>query len=182
MNESTLGYVGYYAANGTAVSGTSTMFLLNQKVGIGTTTPSAKLDVWSVRSVATSTDIFAVSNFNTASTALFRVDDAGDAHFANDGLWYEASSTITYINSLETGNMSFEEDAGLVSWINLPVATSTAGLEMSYAAMMDDVDLLTIYGTTDGSGGATNLGVAIGTSTPWAIFDIMNKLFREYAD
>ena len=37
--------VAFYSANGSAVSGTSSLFLLNENVGIGTTTPESKLSV-----------------------------------------------------------------------------------------------------------------------------------------
>lgn len=45
VNSGTAGQVAYYAANGTTVSGTSTVFILNEKVGIGTSTPAALLQV-----------------------------------------------------------------------------------------------------------------------------------------
>ncbi len=46
VNSGTQGQVAYYASNGTAVSGTSTLFIASDgKVGIGTTTPADKLTV-----------------------------------------------------------------------------------------------------------------------------------------
>lgn len=46
VNTGTLGQAAYYATNGTAVSGTSTLFIAsNQNVGIGTTSPAAKLHI-----------------------------------------------------------------------------------------------------------------------------------------
>lgn len=40
VNSGTQGQAAYYAANGTAVSGTSSIFFNNQSIGIGTTTPN----------------------------------------------------------------------------------------------------------------------------------------------
>ncbi len=46
VNSGTGGYAAYYASTGTAISGTSTLFLApNGRIGIGTTTPSATFSV-----------------------------------------------------------------------------------------------------------------------------------------
>ena len=45
MNSGTLGQVAFYNANGTAVSGTSTLTVSNEMIGIGTTTPQVALHV-----------------------------------------------------------------------------------------------------------------------------------------
>ncbi len=56
INSGLAGQVAYYAANGTAVSGTSTLFLTNENVGIGTTTPGAKLTVVGTTTINAVTD------------------------------------------------------------------------------------------------------------------------------
>jgi uncharacterized protein YjiK len=45
VNSGILGQVAFYGANGTTVSGTSTLFITGENIGIGTTTPSSKLVV-----------------------------------------------------------------------------------------------------------------------------------------
>jgi len=45
VNSGLTGQVAFYAADGTAVSGTSTLFFANGNVGVGTTTPSSALTV-----------------------------------------------------------------------------------------------------------------------------------------
>ena len=45
VNSGTIGQAAYYGATGTAVSGTSTITVLNEKVGIATTTPERTLSV-----------------------------------------------------------------------------------------------------------------------------------------
>lgn len=140
--------------------------LQNPRVGVGTTTPNAKLTIYS-DTIATSSNALTV--YNTSSTRLLKVADSGDISFGNaDGLYYEASSSVTYVNSLQTGPQSFDEDAGIVSWINLPITTTTAGIVNSYSAQIASNDILTIYGETDGSGGILNTKVGINSNTPMA--------------
>jgi hypothetical protein len=45
VNSGLAGQIAFYSSTGTAVSGTSSIFLLNENVGIGTTTPAQKLSV-----------------------------------------------------------------------------------------------------------------------------------------
>ncbi|MES2985513.1 MAG: hypothetical protein V4686_00100 [Patescibacteria group bacterium] len=45
VNSGLLGQVAFYSANGTAVSGTSTLFITGEKIGVGTTTVTEKLVV-----------------------------------------------------------------------------------------------------------------------------------------
>ena len=45
VNSGLAGQIAFYSSTDTAVSGTSTLFLLNENVGIGTTTPAQKLSV-----------------------------------------------------------------------------------------------------------------------------------------
>ena len=70
------------------------------------------------------------------------------------------------------GAMEFTENAGKVSWINLPVGTVATGTIESYTAQIDSKNVLTVYGEADGSGGVKNLRVGIGTTTPNAKLDV----------
>lgn len=143
--------------------------LANGNVGIGTTTPTARLSVMGADLVST-TNAFDV--YDASSTRLLAVKDNGDVSFGNDGLLYEATSSVTYINALQTGPQSFADDAGIISWVNLPITTTTASLVQSYSASIADNDVLTVYGATDGAGGANNFRVGINTSSPVALLDI----------
>lgn len=59
VNSGTTGQIGYYASNGTAVSGTSSLFIAaDGKVGIGTTSPTANLSVQATAGV----DMFDVAS------------------------------------------------------------------------------------------------------------------------
>ncbi|KKU04103.1 MAG: FG-GAP repeat protein [Parcubacteria group bacterium GW2011_GWA2_45_30] len=65
--------------------------------------------------------------------------------------------------------MAFDTDAGVLSWVDMPVSTTTSGINMSYSAMMDasSTASLTVYGRTANSGGINSFGIGIGTTTPF---------------
>jgi len=114
-------------------------------------------------------------NFSVSSTSATDVTSTiyGGLDIDNGGLTYDYGAQITSINALEIGLMNFETDAGAVAWITMPIATTTAGLEMSYTAQLGNTDVLTIYGLTNGAGDATNHSVSImNTTTPYTTFDI----------
>ena len=53
----------------------------------------------------------------------------------------------------------------MVSWIDLQITTTTAGIPNSYTASIDDNPMIMIYADSDASGNAVNMTVSIGTST-----------------
>ncbi|MBI2038063.1 MAG: beta-propeller fold lactonase family protein [Candidatus Magasanikbacteria bacterium] len=131
-------------------------------VGVGTTTPLSKLTV--VGSGNNSTTI-AFNTYSASGTSTFKIDDAGNAFFANDGIYYEASSSVAYINSLETGPLNFDDNAGMVTWVDMLVSSSVAGTPNSYTAAINDNPMLMIYAESNGSGGIANQTISINTST-----------------
>lgn len=156
VNSGLLGQMAFYAGNGTTVSGTSTIFALNENVGIGTTTPMSKLTI--------SGNIYADYFTMSSSTATSTI--AGNLSVDNGAITYNASTGITTISSLETGALNFDTDAGAVSWVDLPISSATAGTVESYSAQIGSTPVLTVYGESDGSSGAQNLRLGIGTTTP----------------
>ena len=132
-------------------------------VGIGTSTPAAKLAVVG--------DVLAsyFSATSTTATSTF----AGGFDVANGAIRHDWASGATTIQNLELGNMSFESDSGIVTWVDMPVtAASSIGTKQSYTAGINGNPLLTVYAESDGAGGIQNSGVGIGTSTPLAKLDI----------
>jgi hypothetical protein len=132
-------------------------------VGIGTTTPYAAL---SVVGTTTSTVFFATS---TTATSTF----AGGISVGNNALKYDFSSGVTGIDNVELGAMSFDTDAGNISWIDMPVSSSAAVATVeSYTAFLDGNPMVSVYGEADGSGSLRAARVGIGTTTPYAQFTV----------
>jgi hypothetical protein len=86
-------------------------------------------------------------------------------------LVYDLSTGITSINNLAVGAFTFDTDAGVVSWADLPISSSaSAATAESYTANVGGTPVLTVYGEADGSGGTQNARLGIGTTTPWRAF------------
>ena len=160
----TTGQIPYYSADGSNLTATSALFVFsNGNIGIGTTTPDAKLTIYGP-DIATDTNAFTI--YNASSSQILKVTNDGSISFGNDSLLYDASSTVTYINSIETGGLTFPDDAGMVTWIDLPVTDASAsGTEESYSALINGNPMIMVYGQSDGLGGVTNTSVSINTST-----------------
>ncbi len=137
-----------------STAATSTFVVLdNGYVGVGTSTPWGR---FSVEQGASDNNVFIVADAGT-STPHLRIDGGGN----------------TYIEKLNTGPMAFNTNAGVVSWINLNIDSSVAtGTIESYTAQIDDVNVLTVYGESAGSGLIGTTSVGIGTTTPVGYFTI----------
>ncbi|MEK7173585.1 MAG: hypothetical protein AAB710_00715, partial [Patescibacteria group bacterium] len=85
---------------------------------------------------------------------------------------YNSYQGVTYADSFQTGPMAFDTDAGIVSWIDMPVSTTTEGLVMSYSAMIDNIPLLTLTGTTTTGGSIAWPRVGIASSSPWGVLAV----------
>ncbi len=147
-------------------NGTAAALSLNPNggnVGIGTTSPTAKLHVAGE----------AVADYFTATSTSATTTLAGSLDVGGGALTYTHSTGVTSIDQIELGSLSFEADAGMVSWFDLPVSsTPSAGTVQSYTAQIDGTSLLTVYAEADGSGGIQNTGIGIGTTTPASLLDV----------
>jgi len=157
---------GCFAINGTCISGGggssqwtttgSDIYYTTGNVGVGTTSPYAKL---SVAGLGVFQNIFATS---TTATSTFM----GNVEFGAGDFIYNSTTGATQINSIELGGMVFEDDAGVVSWMDMGVTSSAVDDTVeSYTAFLDGNPMLTIFGLSDGNGSVTNLGVGIGTTS-----------------
>ncbi len=155
---------------------------INHRLGLGTTSPYAQLSVFAggdYLSHAFST-LFAIgsSTAGTATTTLFSVDSAGNV---NEGT---AAATTTIAGGLFVtgtadvensilGSLTFANDAGAgLSWMNLPLLSAAAATPESYSASIAGTPILTVYGTSNGSGGVASYGVGIGTTVPLSKLDV----------
>ncbi len=141
-------------SNKFAVSGTS---YFTGNVGLGTSTPYAKLSVVGET----------VSSYFTATSTTSTSTLAGGLNVGSGNLVYDFTTGITSVNALETGNLNFDTDAGAVSWVDLPISSATVGTVESYAAQIAGSPVLTVYGLANGSGGVATTTVSIGTSSPY---------------
>jgi hypothetical protein len=143
----------------TNTTGEIARFTQNGNFGIGTTSPYAAL---SVSGAIVSDYIFATS---TTATSTF----AGSFNVGNGSIFYDNTTGTTSIPYLEIGNTNFAADSGVVSWMDMPVtSTSASGVINSYTASLNGNPMLTVFGASDGAGGVNRLGVGIGTTSPFA--------------
>src|SRR3990167_1299855 len=111
-----------------------------------------------------------ILSFNTMPGYAATTSINGGLIVDGGALQYDSSSGITSISSLATGPSSFDTDAGIVSWIDMPTATTTAGIINSYSAQMGGTPVLTIYRVTTAGGTINSGNVGVGTTTPaWAL-------------
>ncbi len=150
-------------AYATTTSPTLTFLGSNNYMGVGTTSPWAKLSV--------SGNIVGNSYYADSTTATSTFLGGFDA--GPNGLTYDLSTAITSIASLQTGNINFDTNAGIVSWVDLPIDSVVAGGTVeSYSANIGGSPVLTIYGQASGSGLPQNLRVGVGTTSPWATLSV----------
>lgn len=87
----------------------------------------------------------------------------------NDAFLYSYATGTTTIDNLMTGSLRFEQDSGIVSWIDMPVSNTPAnGTVQSYTAQIDSQPILTVYAQANGSGGivSTSKRVGINNTAP----------------
>ena len=138
-------------------------------VGIGTSTPFARLSVVGPNSLTQ--DAFVVAS-STAGSPLLRVKGSnGDISFGNDGFLYEASSAISYIGGLETGSLSFPADAGIVMAMDMDIVSAAAFTEESYEFALGGNGMFKISNFTNTAGvlstTSTVLGMNFQTANAW---------------
>ncbi len=142
---------------------------LSGNVGIGTTSP---YDMLSVAGEVVANDFYATS---TTATSTF----AGGLNVGGGALQYSFGSGVTSISNLQLGNLSFDTDAGTVSWVDLPLSSAAAGVAESYTATIASSPLLTVYAQSNGSGGIQNGAVGIGTTSPYSLLSVAGQVVAQ---
>ena len=126
-------------------------------VGVGTSTPYAKLTI-AGEALA---DYFTATGITSTTTLM------GGLNVGSGAITYDHASGLTTIQNMAFGAMNFDSDAGIVTWVDMPVTSASAtGTVMSYSANIAGTSTLTVYAESAGNGGAENFRVGIGSSTP----------------
>ncbi len=167
----------------TTVTGVSTLFTTELVVGDRITVTGETRTVTAIASNTSLTvDTAFANNANdtavdklaailvardSSSVAQMILNDSGSLSVNGGAVYHDASTGTTTIDNLTTGTMSFDTDAGIVSWMDMPVTTTSSDNTVeSYTAYLDGNAMLTIYGLSDGAGAVDTRGVGIGTTTP----------------
>ena len=141
--------------------------------------------VWTTATDASRTSAMTFDTVNSAGSLTERMRILGDGSVGIGTSTPTSTLTVvgttsfsgglTTIDDLSLGAMVFESDAGILSWVDMPVTASAAiNTVESYIAQLDGNPMLSVYGLSDGAGGVKtkNLGVGIGTSTPLLRLDV----------
>ena len=131
----------------------------NGLVGIASTSPSA----YAILTAGGAIEGWNFIATSTTATSTF----AGGLNVGNGALMYDFSQGLTSIDNLQIGATSFDTDAGILSWADMPVTSNAAAYtDESYTAQIDGNPILTVYAQSNGSGDIMNPRVGIGTTTP----------------
>lgn len=143
-------------------------------VGIGTTSPFGKLSIQNLSTDSPSSFILNIASTTSTgtTTSIFNINNNADIGTLGNYFTTSGQNGTTSISSLLVGTQNFDDDAGAVQWINLPVVNATAGTTQGYTAFLDDNPALTIYGVSSGSGAVGAFNVGVGTSSPYSKFSV----------
>lgn len=116
------------------------------KVGIGTTNPGTTLTLGNNKWIS------AEDAAGTGYANMFRIN---------------AANQIEIGSPLLIGPLELTQDGGALTFIDMPVSSAaSAGTVESYTMKIDGNNLLSLYSTSNGTGGVSNLRVGIGTTNP----------------
>ena len=148
-------------------STTASGLIIAHQISATSTIVTNKPYAWSL---ATGTDATPIITIDTTVTGGAGATTTINGGLVIDGgaLTYDYSGGYVSINSLQTGPMNFDTDAGQISWIDLPVSGALYGTPESYTAHVGGTPVLSVFGYADGIGGVATTSVLIGTSTPFA--------------
>ena len=157
----------------TFASSSASALTLDYRTVATSTVINNKSYAWTIATSTTATPIFRIDTTSSGAVTVSATTSIKGGFTLDDGAFnYDSYAGIVSVDSLSTGPMAFDTDAGILSWINMPSSTTTAGIVNSYSAQIDDTAVLTIYGTTTSSGVITYGSVGVGTTSPWRTFSV----------
>jgi len=160
----------------TLASSSAATLTVDYRARATSTIPASTNYAWTIATSTTADPIIEISTDGRLATTSV----AGSFDINSGALQYDSGANITSIERLNLGNLSFDDDAGTVSWIDFPVtAAPPAETPQSYSAQIDSNELLTIYAQADSNGGINDARVIVGTSTD-AILGSSNIPFASF--
>ncbi|MDO8728833.1 MAG: hypothetical protein Q7K26_02955, partial [bacterium] len=147
---------------------------LNYFASATSTIPNNKLYAWTIATSTTASPIFRIDTTSSSLGSISATTSIKGGFTLDDGAFnYDSYAGITSVDSLSTGPMAFDDNAGILSWIDMPVSTTTADIVMSYSAQLAGTPILTVYGESLGTGGGIKNGrIGIGTTSPYALLSL----------
>ena len=150
------------------------IFTVNYLSKATTTIPDNTKGVWTI-ATTTGTGATPIISITTATGQKATTSIVGGFVIDGGAFSYDHATGTVSIDALNTGPMAFDTDAGILSWIDMPTATTTANIVNSYSAQIGSTPVLTIYGTTTTSGNILYGSVGIGTTTPFRRLTVASK-------
>jgi hypothetical protein len=108
------------------------------------------------------------SNTFSGATSSFTVG----VDIGSGALQFEPNENITSIERLQLGPIEFEDDAGVVSWVNLDAPNAVASTKEGYCAQLDGDCILTVEGLADGSGGIDTRQVIVNQQASTSVSEL----------
>jgi len=155
-------------------SGGSPGGVFNYGTNATSTIPNNKLYAWTIATSTTATPIFRIDTTSSGAGSVSATTSIRGGFVLDDGAFnYDSFAGVTSVDSLSTGPMAFDDNAGILSWMDMPVSTTTAGIVMSYSAQIGGTSILTVYSESKGTGGGIKNGrIGIGTTSPYALLSL----------
>ena len=150
-------------------SSSAASLTINYTRNATSTIPNNSIYAWSI---ATSTFATPLLTFNTTSNNYATTTLNTGVTVDGGALEYDQSTGITSVDSLNIGAFNFDTDAGIVSWADMPIATTTSQVIDSYTASIAGIPILTVSAITDGNGSVSTTTIGIGTTTPVFLLEI----------
>lgn len=125
--------------------------LTNGNIGINSSTPNAQLSIVGTGNTSTTWPF----NINNVSSSLsLRIQDDGSMVVDSGAIYHDGTAKVTYVNSLETGNLNLPDDAGEVLLVDEVNSSSPANTSLGYGFGLNSMWV----------GGPWTLASGVGTS------------------